>query len=380
MKIAHVTATYPPYRGGTGRVCADQAAQLGRRGHAITVYCPAPGRRRETDAGPPRLIRLPTWLHAGNAALTPGHLGIPRPDLLHLHYPYYGGGDLAWLDAALRRIPYVVTYHQDVELAGAFGVVARRHHALVGRRILTGARLIMATSLDYAEHSRLASYLQKGGAVVELANGIDTTRFRPAPPDIALRAAHNVRANDKVVLFVGSLDRAHYFKGIDVLLRALTILSDLSIRLLVIGRGELRPAYERMATALGLASRVCFDDAVEDEDLPAHYRLADVLVLPSTTGGEAFGVVLLEALASGVPVVASNLPGVRTVVTRTGGGLLTPPNDAPALAGALRALLTDDDRRRALGSAGRAAAERLYAWPKIIDRLEALYARALEQG
>lgn len=377
MKVAHVTATYPPYGGGTGRICADQAEYLSRRGHQVAVYCPAQGRQRATESGPPQVVRLPPWLRAGNAAVALGHLGIARPDLLHLHYPYYGGGDLAWLDARLRRIPYVVTYHQDVALPGAFGIIARRHHALAGRRILAGARLVMATSLDYARHSRLAPLLHDPGNVVEVANGVDTTRFQPVPGSPALQAAHGIGDGELVILFVGSLDRAHYFKGVDVLLAAFGLLLDLPVRLHIVGRGELRARYQAQAAALGLASRVCFDDSVSDADLPAHHQMADVLVLPSTTRGEAFGVVLLEAMASGVPVVASDLPGVREVVTRTGGGLLTPPNAAGALAAALRTLLTDAPRRQRLGQLGRAAVERHYAWPVVIDRLEAMYARAL---
>jgi glycosyltransferase involved in cell wall biosynthesis len=377
MNIAHITATYPPYRGGTGRVCADQADHLARRGHQVTVYCPSPDRSRQVEAGPPRVVRLPTWLRVGNAALAPAHLCSPRPDLIHLHYPYYGGGDLAWLATQIRHIPYVVTYHQDVELPGAFGVVARRHHALVGRRILSHARLVMATSLDYAGHSRLASLMDRGH-VVELPNGVDTTRFHPAPPDHAVRAEHGGGTGQRLILFVGSLDRAHYFKGVTVLLQAFALLHDLPVRLLIVGRGDLLPQYRAQAAAMGIGDRVLFDAAVSDAALPAHHRLADVLVLPSTTGGEAFGVVLLEAMASGVPVVASDLPGVRSVVLRTGGGLLARPGDSGALAAALRRLLTDEEHRQGLAHRGRAAVERLYAWPKVIDELEGIYRRALE--
>lgn len=376
VNIVHVTATYPPYHGGTGRICADQADFLSRRGQQVTVYCPAPDRQRVTDVGPPRVIRLPTWLRVGNAAFAPGHLGMGRPDLVHLHFPYYGGGDLAWLAALVRRMPYVITYHQDVALPGTLGVIARRHHALVGQRLLAGARLVMATSLDYARQSRLAPLLDRG-KVVELPNGVDMTRFHPAPADAVLRAAHGIGTGERVILFVGSLDRAHYFKGVDVLLKAFALLHDLPVRLLIVGRGDLLPRYQALALAFGLSGRVLFDDGVTDDQLPAHHRLADILVLPSTTHGEAFGVVLLEAMASAIPVVASDLPGVRSVVTRTAGGLLTPPGDAAALAATLRLLLLDDRRRQAMGRQGRESVERLYAWPKIINDLESLYRRAL---
>lgn len=379
MNIAHVSATYPPYRGGTGRVCADQAAYLSRRGHTVTVYCPAPGREGAVETGPPRVVRTPTWLRVGNAAVAPGHLGIPRPDILHLHYPYYGGGDFAWLDALIRRIPYVVTYHQDVELPGALGIVARRHHALIGQRQLAGAKVVMATSLDYARHSRLAPLLRRTPErVVETPNGVDTERFFPAPRDQALLHAYGIPSQERVVVFVGSLDRAHYFKGVDVLIQAVAELRDVALRLFVIGRGELSETYAQLAATLGIAGRVRFLRDVDDDALPAHIRLADVLVLPSRTRGEAFGVVLLEALASGVPVIASDLPGVRSVVTRTKGGLLVPAGDAQALALALSRLLTNDEQRVELGRQGCQAVERLFAWPRVIDQLERVYRRATE--
>ena len=216
--------------------------------------------------------------------------------------------------------------------------------------------------------------------VVALPNGVDTLRFYPAPAANDFRAAHGISDGERVILFVGSLDSAHYFKGVDVLLHAFALLRDPPARLLIIGRGDLRPQYQAQAATLGIKDRVCFDDAVTDAELPAHYRLADVLVLPSTTRGEAFGVVLLEAMAGAAPVIASDLPGVRSVVTRTGGGLLTPPGDAKALAAALRLLLTDERLRRDMGQRGRAGVARLYAWPKVIDELEALYRRALAGG
>ncbi len=378
MKIAIATATYPPYQGGTGRVCADQARELAARGHRVTVYYPRTGRSGSRTSDNPRVVGLRPLVRLGNAALPPGHLGIERPDLLHLHYPYYGGGDLAWLDATLRRIPYVVTYHQDVELPGLAGAVVRRHHALGGRRLLARARLVMATSLDYARHSRLAPLLARSpGQVVEVPNGVDTTRFTPGTAPAGVRQRYGFDKSHFVVAFVGSLDRAHYFKGVDVLLRAIALLGDCPVRLLVIGRGSLLPAYQRLSGELGIAGRVRFDDAVDDAALPDRCRLANVLALPSHTRGEAFGVVLLEALACGTPVIASDLPGVRAVVARTGGGLLVPPGDAVALAGTIRTLMYDPARRAELGASGRVAVERYYAWPRIIDELERRYRQAL---
>jgi rhamnosyl/mannosyltransferase len=124
-----------------------------------------------------------------------------------------------------------------------------------------------------------------------------------------------------------------------------------------------------------LAGRVHFAGNVSDEDLPRYYRLADVHVLPSTGRTEAFGLVVLEAAASGVPTIASALPGVRTVVRDGETGIHVVPADAGSLRGALTTLFDRPDLRRRLGRAARARAVADFAWDPLIDRLENTYLR-----
>src|SRR5205814_1893675 len=159
--------------------------------------------------------------------------------------------------------------------------------------------------------SRLAA--QPPERLVELPNGVDVERFRPGLASGELRARYGLARMEQVVLFVGGLDRAHYFKGLPVLLRALARLPK-DVALLVVGDGDRREAYARLARAAGLGRRVRFAGSVADAELPRHYALADLVVLPSTTRGEAFGLVLLEAMACSRAVVASRLPGVQAVV------------------------------------------------------------------
>ena len=373
MQIAHVTATFPPYYGGTGTVCYHNALGLARLGHSVTVFTAddAPGDYADPEEFAVR--RLPVWFRFGNAPFMPALFGLEGFDIVHLHYPFYFGAESVWLRSLTNGLRYVVTYHQDVLFSGPLRLPERLHHWLLGRQILTRAGKVLTTSLDYARASRLKELLEtKPGAIGEMPNGVDTRRFHPGVGAAELRSQYGLRPTDRTVLFVGALDRAHYFKGVGILLPALVRVAG-GVRLLVVGDGNLRGAYQQQALELGLEDQALFCGRVPDEDLPAHYALCDLLVLPSTTMGEAFGLVLLEAMASGKPVIASNLPGVRSVVSDGEDGLLVRPGDVSDLAEKIQTLLDDPQRRQAMGQRGRAKVEQKYAWPKIIPRLVRVY-------
>ena len=378
MRIAHVTATFPPSYSGTGVVCYYNALGLARLGHPVTVFTAADASTQAADPTEFTVRRLPALFRLGNAPFLPGLLRLSGFDLVHLHYPFYFGAEMVWLGALSSGLRYVVTYHQDVLFPGLLRWPERLHHRMVGKRILDRASRILATSLDYARASRLQPWLGQGPQKVqELPNGVDAERFRPGLDSSAWRARYGLRTAERVVLFVGALDRAHYFKGVPVLLQALASLKGENTRLLLVGEGDLRASYEQQAHLLGLSDRVRFCGRVSDRDLPAHYALCDLLVLPSTTLGEAFGVVLLEAMACGKPVVASNLPGVRSVVSDGQDGLLVRPRDVPDLATKMQMLLDDAPRCQEMGKLGRAKVEARYNWPVIIPRLLQVYEEVL---
>jgi glycosyltransferase involved in cell wall biosynthesis len=213
---------------------------------------------------------------------------------------------------------------------------------------------------------------------LELPNGVDTNQFCPDNSASTIRDQFHIPADAKLILFVAALDRAHHFKGLGVLLEALHNLPS-DVHLLVVGDGDLRRSYEQQAAALELTDRIVFAGAIQHAATPPFYRAADLTVLPSSPP-ESFGLVLIESLACGTPVIASNIPGVRTVVDHGQDGLLVPPNDPDALCQAISTILGDTATHQQMARYGRAKVAAHYSWERIGARLDLIYQSVLERS
>jgi glycosyltransferase involved in cell wall biosynthesis len=187
-----------------------------------------------------------------------------------------------------------------------------------------------------------------------------------------VREKHGIPADAPLVLFVGVLDRAHHFKGAGNLIRAFAALKNRDAMLMLVGDGDLKEQFMQQAAGLGIAERTRFVGKVSNSDLPDYYAAADLAVLPSSPP-ESFGMVLIEAMACGKPVIASNLPGVRAVVSNNVDGLLLQPGNIPELTDKIDQLLRDPERRREMGMRGRQKVEAKYAWSVIIPNLTQVY-------
>jgi glycosyltransferase involved in cell wall biosynthesis len=199
-------------------------------------------------------------------------------------------------------------------------------------------------------------------------NGVDVARFVPRPPDPALRARLGFAVEDVVFAFAG---RVVGLKGLWVPIRALAdpALAGLPVRLLIIGDGPARPNLEQLARELGVGDRVTFHPPVPHGDLPALYAAADGCVFPSTVD-EAFGIAVAEAMAVGLPVIASYIGGIPEVVGNEAGcGILAPAGDPAPWAAAMAALATDSARREQLGCAAAARIRAVFTWRHSAQRL-----------
>lgn len=368
MRILHIYKDYPPVLGGIENHLELLAEQLAARGHAVTVLVSGAG--RATHVAERRGVRLVLAGRLGTVASTPLSPALPmlvareRPELIHLHHPYPPGDAAALL--AARRTPLVVSYHSDIVRQRRLGAaIAPLVRATLGR-----AARIIATSPAYIRSSPLLAPVASRCRVVPY--GVPLDAFGQADP--ALVAELRARYPGPVVLFVGQL---RYYKGADRLVRAM---AQVPGRAIFVGADATvrRADLEALAGACGVAGRVHFVGEQSGAALRAYYHAADVFALPSVERSEAFGIVQVEAQAAGLPVVCTELATGTSFVTRHGRtGIVVPPDDVPALARALRALVENPPLARALGAAGRARACAEFSLGRMLDRVEAVYDEAL---
>lgn len=380
MKIAQITCTFPPYRGGIGNSVYNISERLADLGYEVTVFTPNYNYKKNEDEfdrheGKFALERLRPLFKYGNAAFIPQlFYKLKNFDIVHLHYPFYGALIPVLLAKLLSgcKMKLILHYHMDSSAQGFKGAIFRLYTFLVLPLLIKAAKVITCASLDYIKHSDLGKYYKdKPEKFQRILFGVNLEQFVTYHDNI------NKQRKNKIVLFVGGLDDAHYFKGLENLLKATAAIIKSSrlnpIILNVVGRGNLLPYYKNRAKNLGIEENVKFYDNVDNSKLVNFYNYSDCLVLPSVNKGEAFGLVLLEAMACSTPVITSNLPGVRSVFKNGREGLLVKPGDINDLANKIKIILSDKKSAEAMGRAGRELVESKYTWEKVGKRLDSVY-------
>jgi glycosyltransferase involved in cell wall biosynthesis len=383
LRIAHLTATFPPYPGGAGNTCYRFATAQAERGHRVEVFT-APAEGEPPDPGAALVHRIDPVLAIGNAPLIPSLARIEGFDVLHLHYPFIFGSELTLLGrlgSRRRRQALLVHYKNRLVGNGARRAAFEAYEHTVAPFLIGVADRVCVLS---AEHAESVPYLRRTGArqpgkLVQVPNGVDTDLFAPGPDERGLRASLGIGEQEIVVAFAATLDRAHHFKRLDVALAAFARLGDEGIHMVVAGGGELLDDFRAQATSKGIGERVHFLGRVPHADLPDVLRAADLFLL-TTEPPESFGIVLIEAMACGLPTIATEYPGVRAVVDDGETGLLVERGDPGAVADAVRRLVDAGAAGRArIGAAGRDKAVRLWSWPRLIDQMDDAYNAAIEE-
>lgn len=371
MKIAQISSTFPPYQAGIGNVCYHQSLELSRRGHQVTVMLPAACRPSTPLPVPFQIEYLPASLTIGNASWTPRLVrALKGFDILHLHYPFFGG-DLFVRTAARRyHVPYVLTYHQDVTA----DTVLRRgiffvYNRLWQKKVVHDASKVLALSLGHFQHSQIASLLP-AERVAFIPNGVDLSVFKETVITDDVRQRLGLSPDAPIAIFVGALDQAHHSKRLDLLLRAIAALPK-PIHLLVAGDGDRLGTYQALGKKLGLAANISWLGRLAPEALVQYLQQSTFLVLSSTN--ESFGLVLVEAMACRRPIVASDLPGVREVVDDGVSGILVKPESIPAFTEAITWIIDHPADANAMGQAGYDRVVEKFQWKDSVDQVESVY-------
>jgi rhamnosyl/mannosyltransferase len=360
MRIVHLYKDYHPVLGGIENHIKALAEAQAAAGHQVIVLACNPGLRTTVETlNGVRVIKAGRLLTAASMPLSfsqPITLVQLRPDIVHIHSPYPLGEVANWLLGRARAT--VISHHSDI-------VRQRRWLVLYGpflRRVLHAADRIIAATPPYVETSPWLYPVREKCTLVPYA--VDPTRFTPL-----LDKPTGHPSDQPTLLFVG---RLRYYKGLDTLLRALPSLPD--IRLTVMGDGPMRDEWEKLAGTLALENRVTFAGEVPDKELPDCYRRADIFVLPANARSEAFGIVLLEAMASGLPCITTELgTGTSWVVQDGITGLVVPPRNSQALAEAIQTLSAAPERRATMGRAARARVEAEFTLERMVARVQAVY-------
>ena len=363
MRVVHVGKFYPPeYRGGLESVVVGINDELVRRGVAVTVVVSAlHGKSREEEYRGAQVVRVPAIAMVLSQPVAPSFgkaVHQAGGDLLHLHHPN-PLGDAAVLGDAR---PLVITHHSDIVRQRALRLL----YGPLQRRVRDKAKLIAIGSEQLLRSSEEMRGWQAKARVIPF--GIDAARFA-ATASVKARAAQLRQAwgEQPAILAVG---RMVGYKGFDVLIDAARGLDAVVV---LVGTG---PEEERLRALAGPS--VIFAGHVNDDDLVAHYHAAELFCLPSVTKAEAFGMVLLEAMACGKPLVTTQLPTGVSAVNRDGvTGIAVPPRDMGALREALSALLQDRARRQAMGDAAQRVQHEEYSAELMGERYVTLYEEAL---
>lgn len=365
----------PSFSGGTGEAVYNLTVQMAKRGHEVYVFTTACGEGDSLSRyGNISITRHKPNFTVGQSGIALRHLIEPLIssvdlDIVHLHtggLPASVGGII---HAKKKNAPLISTHHAD-PISG-FGTPARRAgiylYSHLCSYLLSKSDKIIVPSKSYATAS---NYLKKHQyKTIIIPNGLDMQTIQTPLSKRESRATLNLSSEKKILLFVGSL---YPHKGINVLIWAMPTIAKQhpDVLLLVGGKGIIEDELKQLTKELGLQNNIQFLGHIIGELKSLYYKASDIFVLPSLT--ESFGIVNLEAMANGLPIVASNVGGVPDIVKDGTNGLLATPGDPDDFAKKILSLCNSKTLRNQFGMTGKALSKE-YSWETIADKTESVY-------
>ncbi|NHW22992.1 MAG: glycosyltransferase family 4 protein [Archaeoglobales archaeon] len=354
LKIAISTPYFPPHIGGVEEHVKNLSDNLRRLGHSVTVVSSI-----GADITVP-CIKIP---------YSPIPITFPnlKAEIYHSHVPSPFFARKMAETAEKEEKPHVITYHNDVivpskvngyKIPGFLGKVIEKINFSIVNELLEKADAVIATTRSYAESSPVLSKFMDKVKIVP--NAVDVQEFKPGK---------SAGEREQIVLYVGRLVA---YKGVTALIRAMEeVQKETKALLVIIGEGEDRRRFEKMAEKLNV--RAIFTGRLPRKEVIEWMQKARVLVLPSFSRLEAFGIVLLEAMACSTPVISANVPGPSEIALE--GGLTF--NDVSELCEKVKEILANDELATKLGKAGRKSVEEKFSWEVVTRRVEEVYLEIL---
>ena len=276
------------------------------------------------------------------------------------------------LSAKIKKKPLVVTYHGDWQdnYGGFFRRVGTAvHNRFLVDKLLNAANVIISPSKSFIKNSEyLVRFLDK---VVVIPNGIDLAKFSVYYSKNKARELLNLPQESIILLYLGFLSP---YKGLDVLIKSFSIIIEKYPQaiLIIAGKGELREELERKAREIHLENKILFPGFIAEDLKPLYFGAADIFCLPSSMSTESFGIVNLEAMSFGLPIVASDIGGIPDIVRSGRNGLLARPNNIKSFSSAILSILDNNKLRKRLGENGKKDVIQ-YSWERIANETEKIY-------
>jgi len=368
--IAQLTKYYPPHLGGMESHIQGISEELAKEGLQVKVYTSnIPLGEKKELVGGVEVYRSGSWFTLSNDPFTPGllfQLLGGEYDLIHVHLPDPFNGLFAYIASCSKNKPLVVTYHADIIKNKWFEKILYQLYKPIQHLILRRASRIIATSETYIDGSPVLKRFVDEIDVVP--NFVDHQRFNPKTDSSKIREKHNL-GNKKTVLFLGRLVP---YKGIKYLIEAFQGIQDAI--LLIVGDGPLREELCEQASGV---KNIVFVHDVPGKELPQYYAACDLFILPSVTRQEAFGITLIEAMASGKPCITTNISGMPYVVGDC--GVKVEPANPKSLSEAIQKLLINKKNREEKGLCGRKRVMEEFTKSGVADGVFNIYCEILNE-
>ncbi len=378
-KICLVTHFFPPHIGGIEKVADEQCRRLVKLGYQVSVLTSKTSKQNEPRAEGFRLFSYSILNLAER-------VGVPYPipslkayqkflkvirtcDIVHAHGHAYMSSYLACKVAEKYKKPFILTQHNTfIDYQSWLNMVEHVNDWTVGRLVLKGANRVITVS------GKTMEYVLKLGADFSKAsvmyNGVDTTFFHPMNRK-ENRGKLGLPKNKTVVL---TIRRLVYKNGLDTFIESASLLARdyPNLLFIVIGKGPNRTLIERRVRELGIGGNVRLAGFVPEEFLPLYYNAADYFIIPSSSG-EGLPLVLLEAMACGLPVIATKVGGTPEIIEDMKNGVLVPPREPRDLADAISRFLSDKELGVAIGEEARKTVEDRFTWEENVRQLRNVY-------